>query len=1540
MTRLLAISIVAILLTLGGNTGTSVAAPDPIKVSFAQDLPPLESLDENGNVVGFLVDLWQLWSKKTGVPIEAVAFARRDSITAMRDGRAEIHSGLHRRNSREEFLDFGDPILRTTSYVFSPVGVQLSGSISQLEGFRIGVRDTSLEETLLAKQIPGATLVPYKTVDDLYDAVAAKEVRMFADIEQFAHHFMDQRGIDGDFRFDAAAPIYSNNLHFAVVKGNTELLKTVNEGMQLITPLERAELVRRWLRPKPKNTGRTVVVAMARNFPPFMFIDNNGLPAGMLVDFWRLWAKKTNQKIEFRQTNRIDTLNDLGSGDADVHSGLYRNADRDRWVDYSRPIYEISSSHYVRTGETIAPPYSGMQIGVIEGSTQHDFIIKNYPSAIITSFAGDEDLVSALANKSIDVLFGEDPLIESVINKMELRDQIINAKSNVARNELHFGMRKGEEELRALIERGLDAMTLAELEEIEKEWVPRSENRYYAKNPLALTSEEKAWLAKNQVIRIHNEMNWPPFNFNQDGKPQGFSIDYMNLLAERIGVNIEYKSGPSWNEFLEMMKKSDLDVMLNIVKTPDRLKYLNYTRPYIDNPNTILSRADQPYNNLEELFGKTISIPKGFFYEEILKRDFPKIKLHLVTGTLDSMKAVAFGQADAALGELAVFNHLLGEHFMTDLKISGEVKLGSREYALLNIATRKEMPLLASILDKGVKSIDQAALRKLRQKWFRQTPGANKRQPILKLSAAEREWLNTHKEIRIGVDPDFPPYEFVTKEGTYDGLGSDYVKLLSARLDVDIKRIPNLTWSEVLSGAKAKTIDMLPIATNTPERSKYLNFTKPYLNFPRVILTRDDFPFITGLDDLKGQVVSSTKNYASTRYVKDNFPDIKIKEYDTPLQSLKALATGEVVANISSLAVATYLIRKNKFSNLKIAAPTNMELPGFSTGVRKDWPELISIIDKVFQSITPEEESAINDRWISVRYDVAADTGALVRVGLQVGGGAAVIIFFILGFIVVRNRNREREMKDREDAAQAKSDFVAVVSHEVRTPMNGVLGMARLILETPLSREQEDFAKTIVDSGESLLTILNDLLDISKLDAGKLDLEFIPFAPGLLLSNGVNIMTPRAIEKNFTLVYDVAPEVPNTLIGDSNRLRQILLNLLSNAIKFTNDGEIKVSLFGKKVSNNKFRLSMSVKDTGAGIKPEIAETLFAPYAQGATDIARKYGGTGLGLSICRRLAELMGGSIDLQSELGSGSTFTVSVPFEMSDAVVEQIAERNEIHVLSPGNHEANHARILLVEDNLINIKVAEGMLKKLGHSVVTAVNGQESIEKLETDEPFDIILMDRHMPVMGGIEATRLIRDMDGPIANIPIIAVTAAITQLEVQTCLDAGMNEVVSKPIDPTELVAALNHVMNRANQQPLSGRDSLVPNPQPTSQSDGTHTVVLDLSVIDKMRDEFGDEVMAEFVADFEEVSTNNVALFSLAAKDEDTDAMMRCAHDIKSNSATLGLMKLADVAHRIEEASKDQHLEEAREIGANLSPMLRDATEALANWAQNNASERE
>ena len=351
------------------------------------------------------------------------------------------------------------------------------------------------------------------------------------------------------------------------------------------------------------------------------------------------------------------------------------------------------------------------------------------------------------------------------------------------------------------------------------------------------------------MIRVHNEKDWPPFNYFEYGTPRGLSIDYMDLVAEKLGIEVKYVTGPSWNEFLGLVKRKELDVMLNIVKTEDRMKYLLYTEPYIKNPNTIVSSQENPYETIQALFGKTVAFPKGFFYEEVLTKSFPQIKRLPVENTLASLKAVTFGRADAALGEEAVVRTLINKNLLSGLRISGEVEIGDPDLANLRLGVRNDWPLLQSALMKAMAAVAPEEMTQIRQKWLTRATDEKDRIP---LTDAERKWLAENRVIRLGVDPAWPPFEFIDKSGNYAGIGSGFIEAISDRLNIKMTPIPGLTWSQVIEKAKAGEIDVLPAVTRTSERDKYLNFTKPYLSFPVVTAINKKIPFIGSIKDSRG----------------------------------------------------------------------------------------------------------------------------------------------------------------------------------------------------------------------------------------------------------------------------------------------------------------------------------------------------------------------------------------------------------------------------------------------------------------------------------------------------------------------------------------------------------------------------------------------------------------------------------------------------------------------------------------------------------------
>ena len=383
-------------------------------------------------------------------------------------------------------------------------------------------------------------------------------------------------------------------------------------------------------------------------------------------------------------------------------------------------------------------------------------------------------------------------------------------------------------------------------------------------------------------------------------------------------------------------------------------------------------------------------------------------------------------------------------------------------------------------------------------------------------------------------------------------------------------------------------------------------------------------------------------------------------------------------------------------------------------------------------------------------------------------------------------KRMEQELKLAKDKAeemsQAKGEFLANMSHEIRTPMNGVIGTLQLLSDTKLGAAQQEYVDTAHKSAHSLLTILNDILDLSKIEAGKLNIELIPLDIREIVSELITLHSMTAEEKVIRLHADIDEQLPQVLIGDPTRIRQILANLISNALKFTEKGHVLVKISVVSSDDNNADIRMAVEDTGVGIREEIKDRLFNEFTQADGSTTRKYGGTGLGLAIVKQLVEMMHGQFGVESVPGEGSTFWFRVTLGVS---AEQTIKQPFEHELELTGNLSGH--VLLVEDNPINQMVAQKMLEKIGIKATLAADGQEALDMLEQDE-FDAVLMDCQMPVMDGYEATRRIREQDA-LLKLPVIAMTANVMEGDREKCIEAGMNDYIGKPFVEMDLKKTL-------------------------------------------------------------------------------------------------------------------------------------------------------
>jgi len=564
---------------------------------------------------------------------------------------------------------------------------------------------------------------------------------------------------------------------------------------------------------------------------------------------------------------------------------------------------------------------------------------------------------------------------------------------------------------------------------------------------LGLTAVELAFLKQNPVLNVHNEENWPPINFAVNGKPSGYSIEFMDLLASKLGIRINYITGNDWNAFMQMLSDGRLDIMLNIVETPERLKNFIFTPPYLSATTGIYVQGGSKnvaIRSLDELAGKTVAVPAGFFLNEQLKRYYPAIKVKNYTDSIKSLEAVASGDVDAMVGRSGVINFLIEKQFLSNIVMSTAVE-DPRFTSEMHLAVNKDQPVLRDILSKVISNVTESETTALRRKWSQS--GFVKQ---TSLTNAEQEYLLTREPVRVCIDPGWMPFEGFDLDGQFIGMESDYFMLFERFLRLPFEIVKTGSWTETLEYAKDRRCDLVSLIVETKKSAAFLDFTAPYLSYPYVIATRQEQLFVEDVKQVLEERVGIVRGYALYEDFSRRYPDTEWVEVDNVQDGLLKVQSGEIFGLIDSVPSIGYAMSELGLTDIRITGKIEGQRL-LRTGVRNDDPLLLSIMQKAVASLDTDDHQDIRRRWSPINVQSKEDYTLTIWV---FGISFLLLSFMLYRQITLRRYNRriQEAFDDKEAANLALIEKTALLEKiSITDPLTQVYN--RLKINTLLQHE-------------------------------------------------------------------------------------------------------------------------------------------------------------------------------------------------------------------------------------------------------------------------------------------------------------------------------------------------------------------------------------------------------------------------------------------------------------------------------------------------------
>lgn len=887
------------------------------------------------------------------------------------------------------------------------------------------------------------------------------------------------------------------------------------------------------------------------------------------------------------------------------------------------------------------------------------------------------------------------------------------------------------------------------------------------------------------------------FEYDDYHRECGYGVDYLKEIEKQSGLHFRYIYVENWEDCSKMLNSGEVDLWMPVSGTKKDSSTFAYSSESILYTFRVImttdDREDLFYDDYDTLDTLNIAVTNSTYNNATTMSYFDGMGIApnfvLYDTYLECKDALEKGEVDALVSNVMDFE-------------SG-MKILARFNPIDNyIVMRSDDERMVKINDAmcSIKLEQPAFATDLYEQYY---PERN----LIPFTKEETEYINQNEVLKIGVYTDGTPMYFQDSQtGQYRGVFAELLENLAKETGLNIQ-IVAIEKSDDLSDALYQGKVDLVLQGNTLQERDAKNsviLSNPLLNTEIVLATKSG----SALDTKKQIKVAIVKGYPEIKTALQNSGyNFQIKEFESEEDSLNALNTGEVDALAYNTFVMSYLLQNPRYETFRVV-PSPTISTGFRLMGRVDLePVVVSIINKGIQRMGQADvDNIINQYTVLERYqpafwDIVYEYRILLIVIMIVPW--VLLVAFLL-YAGVKNRySRELTAKnvELEKVSNAKSRFLSNVSHDLRTPMNGIIGMSYFGMESENLDEAKDYHKKVHEAGQYLLRLINDTLDMSKIDSEKMVLNPEPYYFDDFLDSINNMFREKVQEKGIHFTVHVQNHPDYAVLVDKLRIQQIFVNLINNAIKFTpNNGNVNFEIRVLEEDEKQARIVFVVRDDGIGMSQEFQKKMFEPFEQENAEDVRNDDGTGLGLSIVKQLVDLMDGSIVCESNPGEGTRFIILLEMEKGGSRPKQEKEQQLIDKKSLQNILSGK-KILLCEDHPMNTQIAKRLMEKEGMQVEHAGNGKIAVEMMQKSQPYwyDAILMDIRMPEMDGLEATRAIRAMDRNDSKvIPIIAMTANAFSDDVQKSLEAGMNAHLSKPVEPEVLYRTLGDEIKKCHQ----------------------------------------------------------------------------------------------------------------------------------------------